>query len=112
MTQYFSFYGKSTRSEYWGVLCITTLILLVTLLIGALLVATETGAGILLGAVILIASIVFGAWVQLATIARRCRDIDINPWFTLTTYIPYIGFIILIVFGCLASVKVEENELR
>jgi uncharacterized membrane protein YhaH (DUF805 family) len=111
MTQFLSVYGKSSRSEYWGVLCISTVILLFILIIGALLIATETIPGIVLGIAIIVIPTLFVAWLQVATIARRCRDIGINPWFTLTTYIPYIGFIILIVFGCLASAKVEENGL-
>ncbi len=109
MTQYLSFSGKSTRSEYWGVLCISTLIVFFTILSGALLIATGSALGTVLGIVIAVIPTMFIAWMQLATIARRCRDIGINPWFSLTTYIPYIGFIVLIVFGCLSTEKVENG---
>ena len=46
--------------------------------------------------------------ITIATVVRRCNDIGISPWFTLTLLIPYVNFITFIVFGCLASEK--ENS--
>jgi uncharacterized membrane protein YhaH (DUF805 family) len=39
---------------------------------------------------------------------RRCRDIQINPWFALTLLVPTINIIAIIVFGILP--KGETND--
>lgn len=109
MSQYFSFKGFATRSEYWGVMLLSTIATIVLILVGGLLLVSDVAVGVVLGFIILFASIIGAIWIQLATIARRCRDIGINPWFTLSVYIPYIGFIVLIVFGCIASEKKEDG---
>jgi uncharacterized membrane protein YhaH (DUF805 family) len=42
---------------------------------------------------------------MIATSIRRCRDAGINPWFTLSFLLPYINFIVFIVFGVLKTDK-------
>ncbi len=108
MTKYFSFKGYSNRSEYWGVILLSTLVALLLVIVGALFLTIN--AMIPVGFVLLIVTGIGAAWIQLATIARRCRDIGINPWFTLTVYIPYVSIIIMIVFGCIASEKKEDGH--
>jgi uncharacterized membrane protein YhaH (DUF805 family) len=60
-------------------------------------------AGIVLGVLIMMVFGVITIWLDLATAVRRCRDAGINPWFVLTILIPYLGWIAVIVFGCIAS---------
>jgi uncharacterized membrane protein YhaH (DUF805 family) len=43
----------------------------------------------------------------IAVTIRRCRDIGINPWFTLALAVPYLGIIPFVVFGCLKSESIE-----
>lgn len=106
--QYLSTEGRATRSEYWGVYLATWLILaLVTLLF---FVLTLTGVfGIAIGATIMIASSITLTWAMIATSIRRCRDAGINPWFTLSFLLPYVNFIVFIVFGVLNTDKDVED---
>ena len=93
LSTYLSFQGKARRSEYWAIYLIST-----ACTIPALLVA----------AVLLISFACLMTLIAIATVVRRCNDIGISPWFTLTLLIPYVNFITFIVFGCLASEK--ENS--
>ena len=106
--KYISTDGTATRSEYWGVYLSTWLILaLVTMLFFML---TLTGMiGIVIGSIIMIASAVTLTWTMLATSIRRCRDAGISPWFTLSFLVPYINFIVFIVFGVLNTDKDTEH---
>ena len=58
--------------------------------------------------------IVLGAcWVQLATVARRCRDAGITAWWCLATFVPWVSYVALIVFGCLApAVTVSSSTSK
>ena len=108
MKKYLSFNGVATRSEYWGVTILTFIAFMVTLAIGSALVASGEVAGTILGGLIVLASIVMYTWYFLAVTVKRCRDADINPWWTASTFIPYIGCIPWIVFGCLPTVKKDQ----
>lgn len=88
---YFSFDGKATRSEYWGISIICYLLALPALFF----------AGILGGLIII--------WTLLSTTARRCRDAGINTWFSATILIPWVAVIAVIVLGCLNTEK-EKDE--
>ena len=98
--QYFSFEGRATRSEFWGVLLICYLAVMpVVVLISALLGVV----GALFGLISAIASF----YLMFATSARRCRDAGINPWFSLVTFVTIIP---IIVFGCLPSEKETDGN--
>jgi uncharacterized membrane protein YhaH (DUF805 family) len=100
--QYLSIEGNSTRSEYWGVYLATWLILaIVTMLF---FVLTLTGIiGVVVGSIISLVTSATLTWAMLATAIRRCRDAGISPWFTLSFLVPYLNFIVFIVFGVLKS---------
>ena len=100
--KYSAFNGLATRSQYWGVMLITWAI---TMFVGsiALLIMASGPVGIAIGLTTLLALTVLNVWINLATMVRRCRDADINPWFVLTMLIPYVNFIAFIVFGCIPS---------
>jgi uncharacterized membrane protein YhaH (DUF805 family) len=51
---------------------------------------------------------VINVWLMLATTIRRCHDAGINPWFTVLLLVPYIDFIVFIVFGCLSTEKKND----
>jgi uncharacterized membrane protein YhaH (DUF805 family) len=103
MTKYFSFYGRSARSEYWGVLVILIVVSFLLGAIGGIFMALGEPSSILVGILMVLLTGAIALWITLATGSRRCRDIGISPWWTLATIIPYIGFIPLIVFGCIAT---------
>lgn len=98
MEKYFSFDGRATRSEFWGVflicyLAVMPIVVLISALLGML--------GVAVAFVAIIASFV----LMFATSARRCRDAGISPWFSLVTFVTVIP---IIVFGCLPTEK-ETN---
>ena len=115
MKQYFKFDGLATRSEYWAVYLINIAVFLVLLVTGAIFFgigeSMDSVIPMLIGGLIIVASLVGPAWVAIATTVRRCRDADINPWWTLATLIPYINFIPWIVIGVLPTdIKFIPNE--
>ena len=92
---HFSFNGSAARSQYWGTIVITFL---------ALLVVTpfvESGSAMIL--LISMAALIAILWVALAVTAKRCRSYGVNPWWTAATVIPFIGSVVTIVLGCLAT---------
>jgi len=106
--QYITIEGRATRSEYWGVYLSTWLILAIVTLLFFIL--TLTGMlGIIIGSIIMIITALTLTWTMLATAIRRCRDAGINPWFTLSFLVPYINFIVFIVFGVLNTDKDTEH---
>lgn len=106
--QYLTTEGKATRSEYWGVYLSTWLILAVVTML--FFVFTLTGiVGIIIGSFLMIATSILLTWAMIATAIRRCRDAGINPWFTLSFLVPYINFIVFIVFGVLNTDKDVEH---
>ena len=109
MDKYFRFSGLATRSEYWAIYLIN-LAIFFTLLIGGLIllgIGTEMDSvvSMVLGGLVCLAAVVGPCWLAIATTVRRCKDADINPWWTSATLIPYINFIPWIVIGVLPTVK-------
>lgn len=102
--KYLTTEGTASRSEYWGVYLSTWLILAIVTLV--FFVLTLTGiVGVVIGSILMIASSLLLTWAMIATSIRRCRDAGINPWFTLSFLLPYINFIVFIVFGVLKTDK-------
>lgn len=102
--KYSDFGRKATRSEYWGVLLsVFGIGMVLTLVSVAFIAAGWFGAVVAIPA--LLAGAVILTWVDIATTVARCRDAGINPWFTLACFIPYIGWIVAIVIGCLETRK-------
>jgi|13_taG_2_1085334.scaffolds.fasta_scaffold07568_7 uncharacterized membrane protein YhaH (DUF805 family) len=101
MRKYYSFQGTVRRQEYWGTSLLGGLIHIVAMLVmvglGAILTVNE------LGMILLIPLIISNIWIHAAVAAKRCRDIGINPWWAVCNFMPYIGFVTFIVFGCLKS---------
>ena len=96
MKRYFSINGTATRSEYWGVqlLAVGAMVALwtVTQLLSDWPVVTWTIYG---------ASTLVYIWLLAATSIRRCDNAGISAWWTLATILPWIGFVVWIVIGCI-----------
>jgi uncharacterized membrane protein YhaH (DUF805 family) len=105
MEKYFKFDGVSTRSEYWAVMIIATVLGIFGGFVGGFVVgfAGEAIFASLVGLLWLLAVIVAVAWAIIATTARRCRDAGINVWWTLGACVPYVGWIVSIVIGVLPT---------
>lgn len=104
MEKYFKFSGTAIRSEYWGVFFINMAMLAIATLAGTAL-GGMGDVSAFFGAALVIAALVAYIWVLVATTVRRCRDADINPWFTALIFVPYVAVVVNILFGCLPSKK-------
>jgi len=110
MTRYFSFNGVAKRQEYWAVIVIAFALAFVTTLFTEAFVLMNT-EGALFGLLFLLAGLVALIWVQLATAVRRCRDAAISPWWVVLFVIPYINFIVTIVFGVLRTAETGGDNV-
>ena len=106
--KYIEFTGRATRSDYWGVYIASWLLIIVAMFLFFLL-GLSGPFGILVGALLLLSTGFGLTWLVVATAVRRCRDAGINPWFTVSLIIPYINFIVFIVFGVLNTNRDNEN---
>jgi uncharacterized membrane protein YhaH (DUF805 family) len=114
--KYFAFQGKASRSEYWGVYLISWLLLgLFTSLAFILFVLSLPFTIVVIGLVgwiislaIICAGSIISCWLWIATTIRRCNDIGINLWFSVTILLPPpFGTIPVIVFGCLPPEEIK-----
>lgn len=95
MQQYFSFNGTAKRQEYWAVLIISILLLVV----GLALVEGGSAVAALVALVLLVGAL----WVLFATTVRRLRDAGLNVWWILLIFVPYVSLVAHIVFGVIGS---------
>ena len=109
MRRYLDWGRRATRSEYWGVLIIGW-ILAAVLSIVTIAVMILDGLFVLLGGLIMLAGFIVLIWAMLATTASRCRDAGINPWWTAASLLPYIGFVVMIVIGCLNTQSAVQPQ--
>ena len=98
--EYFNFNGDATRQEYWAVIIIS----IIAMVIGFIALEDSSTIAIFVGLGIIVATI----WAILATTVRRLRDAGLSIWWILVTLVPYIGTIATIVFGCIASKEKVE----
>ena len=102
MKQYFNFNGVAKRQEYWAVVIISIL----AMVIGFVALEDPSTIAVVFGLVTLVATI----WAILATTVRRLRDAGLNVWWILVTLIPYVGTVATIVFGCIGSVESKDDN--
>jgi uncharacterized membrane protein YhaH (DUF805 family) len=116
MTRYLSFSRMATRSEYWAVLIIGwALAMLLSIATVSFVTVTESflvfdGAVAFVSVLIMLLGFFLLVWAMLAVTASRCRDAGINPWWTVATIIPYVGFVTVIVLGCLKTHDFPTSE--
>lgn len=110
--KYSKFDALATRSEYWGVILVSWGIAAAAWLsfaiISGSLIYTLGTAGSVLSTAFLMSALAISlllVWVGIATTVRRCKDAGINPWFTAAVFIPYVGWIAVIVIGVLETKK-------
>ena len=103
---YVDFEGRSTRSDYWFVYLVNVLItfayFLLQAVFGGLAAATDSS---FLAVISLILLLIFFAY-GIALTVRRLRDAGYNWPYIFVAFIPFVGWIILIVLLCKPT-KVE-----
>jgi len=95
MKKYFNFNGVAKRQEYWAVHVIAVL----AMIVGFVVLEGSNG----LGALVALGIFITALWAILATTIRRLRDAGLSTWWILATFVPYVGTVATIVFGCVGS---------
>ena len=111
LKRFADFGGRSRRLEYWS---FTLLVWVVMLVLGyfsgmgavwidpyAAMTAGLFGLGMILFMLICLALIVPSIAVQV----RRFHDQDKSGWFVLLNFIPYVGWLVVLVFMCLEGTR-------
>jgi uncharacterized membrane protein YhaH (DUF805 family) len=112
MEKYLKFDRTAKRSEFWGVIIITSILAWLVMVVGFLPLIIDSGSsfGAIFGLLVMISAAIAAIFLTVAVGVRRCKDIPINPWWTAAMFIPYIGIIVMIVLGCLSSGIQEQIE--
>lgn len=110
MKRYLDFSRTASRSEYWGTLIISWLLAAVLSVVTIAIMIVD-GVFLFFGGLIMLAGLFLLIWVMLAVTVARCRDSDINLWWTAASFLPYIGFVVMIVIGCLQTKYIEEKSV-
>ena len=110
---YVDFEGRSTRSDYWFVYLVNVLItfayFLLQAVFGGLVAVTESSFLAVISLILLLIFFAYGIAAFLPSIAltvRRLRDAGYNWPYIFVAFIPFVGWIILIVLLCKPT-KVE-----
>ncbi|MCX8075349.1 MAG: DUF805 domain-containing protein [Clostridia bacterium] len=92
----FDFSGRSTRKEYWMAYLINIIIIFILSFI------SQTGIDLIT---------IYGLLIILPTLSlfiRRMHDINRSGWWIFGGLIPFVGWIIVLVFLCTRSI--DENN--
>ena len=104
--KYICFSGRARRQEYWLFLLFNLIAASLVGFIGGILAgATGVAAFAFLGTIYNLAVLL----PCLAVLFRRLHDIGKSGWWWLIGFVPFVGWIILLVFCCLDS-KPGENQ--
>ena len=106
LTNYASFTGRASRSEYWWFGFFFFLVIMFWAIITVLFAQSEIAAYIIMA----LSSITSLALVvpSIAVGVRRLHDIGKSGWWLLISFVPYVGGFALLYFMCKKSA--EDNE--
>jgi len=94
LKKYAVFSGRARRKEYWMFTLIYILIAVVVGLLDGMLGSAGILGGVL-GLALLVPSI--------AVTVRRLHDTDRSGWWVLIAFVPFVGWLVLLVFMVLAG---------
>ena len=111
LRRYAEFSGRATRQEYWmftlfcGLLYAAAVIALIVVAgvsaKGAKPGVDEMPIGVAIG-ILLVILLYLALFVPtLAVKARRFHDQDLSGWFVLLGFIPYVGWLVILIFMCI-----------
>ena len=104
--KYACFSGRARRQEYWLFALFNIIAgIIIGVIAGVLVSVTNVTAFAYLGSIYNLAVLIPG----LAVLFRRLHDTGRSGWWWLIALIPFIGWIVLIVFCCLDS-QPGENQ--
>jgi len=90
LRRYAEFTGRSRRREYWSFL----LLQLVAIIVGFLLIGESASAPLAVAFVVAMLALVVP---NLAVAVRRLHDSDKSGWLLLVYFIPYVGWLVVLV---------------
>lgn len=102
---YCNFSGRASRSEYWWFQLFTTLVSWVLSIIGVIIFGTESATANLF-------TYIWGLAIflpQLGLLFRRLHDTGRSGWNWCWSFLPIIGWIILLVYLCQDS-QMQDNK--
>ena len=106
LKKYAVFTGRAQRKEYWFFVLFNFIIGFVLGLIDGMIGSRIAAAGMgILGLIYALAVLIPGIAVSI----RRLHDTGRSGWWLLISFVPFVGFIILIVFMALDS-QPGENQ--
>ncbi len=99
---YFSLNGRLSRRDFW----------LLWMLPGSIIVGA---VGLLFSpfdpmSPIALALIVILLWPSVAVSVKRWHDIDVSGWWVLVNFIPYVGWLIVLVFNGFSRGTIGKNR--
>jgi uncharacterized membrane protein YhaH (DUF805 family) len=97
MRRYFSFSGRSTKSQYWFFSLTVIVLGIIAVVLDAAVLGSSKPAGFT--ALAYIAHLI----PSLAVTVRRLHDADKSGWLVLLLLVPLVNVVCYVVFGCLAS---------
>ena len=109
LRKYVEFSGRAKRREYWTFVLINLVISLILSFIDRSLgfASADTGIGVLSGIYSLAVFL-----PSLAVMVRRLHDTGRSGWWVLIGLIPFIGWIVLLIFALLESTGDNEYGPR
>lgn len=100
--RYADFTGRSCRTEYWVFQLNYLIVTILFFLFGV--------AGFIeIGSTLLFVAIIFLIIPSLAVQIRRLHDQDKSGWFSLINFIPYVGWLIVLVLMLLPGTEGENS---
>ena len=109
LKRYFEFSGRSRRKEFWMFALLSIVVSIAASIIDSILgfghsatYAGATGVGASYGSKGPIGALASLALLipSLAVSFRRLHDVDRSAWWLLLSFIPILGWIVLLVFDC------------
>lgn len=111
LRRYADFSGRSRRQEYWMFVLLMLLVYLASLAVLIAVAAVEANANgpkseqvpvVTLIAIAVMALLYLALFIPtLAVQVRRLHDQDLSGWFALLGFIPYLGWLIILIFMCI-----------
>lgn len=99
--RYADFDGRASRQEFW---MFNLFYLLFVIAISLLIIPfgnSETGLNIIFGIIVVYSlGLAIPIW---AVTARRLHDIGLSGWWSLLSFIPYLGTVVLLIMCCMDS---------
>lgn len=100
LSKFFTFAGRSPRSEYWYFYLFFVLAIVGAVLIGGVVSAALSDESGEYGGLVAMAGVFILFFPQLSVTVRRLHDTDRSGWWWWISLIPLVGGIILLVWMC------------